>query len=294
MKEERGVPTERGCALVGLMKSSFYYKQVPGRDDELIGELKEIAGNQKRYGYRRAWVVLRRRGQRVNRKRVERLWRKAGLSLPNRRRRRRRRKGSGVPLEARYPRHVWTYDFMLDATEDGRLLRVLTLVDEFTRECFAIRMDRRMPARAVLEILEEVFAEHGAPEFLRSDNGPEFIAELIQAWLVEQQIRTHYIDPGSPWQNAYGESFNDKVRTEFLNMELFYTVREAQLMADAWRVHYNRERPHMSLGYLTPVEFKAWCDGDEKVLSLSPAPGSLRSPRGEGRLKGKTIVGSDL
>jgi len=192
-----------------------------------------------------------------------------------------------VPLKALYPRHVFTYDFMQDQTADGRRLKILTVVDEFTRESIAIRVERRMPAAIVIEVLREAFRRYGAPEFLRSDNGPEFIAEAVQSWLVSQGTKTHYIDPASPWQNAFGESFNDKLRQECLNLEVFETLEEAKVVIARWRRAYNGERPHSSLGYRTPKEFRAaW----EKEFSSSRAPGSLRSPGVRAREEEKLLV----
>jgi transposase InsO family protein len=168
---------------------------------------------------------------------------------------------------------------MQDTTADGRKLKLLTVIDEFTREALAIRIDRRMQALAVLEILSELVAARGAPRFLRSDNGPEFTGRIVQGRLRGRGVQTHYIDPGSPWQNAFGESFNDKVRDECLNREVFYSLEEAPIVVDEGRRHYNEERPHSSLGYQTPREFKAAWKGALSASSLSPAPGSLRSPR---------------
>ena len=159
--------------------------------------------------------------------------------------------------EAIHPNHVWTYDFVFDTTSDSRTLKFLTLVDEFTRECRAIKVERRLPARAVIEVLEQVFAERGMPEYLRSDNGPEFIARAIQSWLKQQQVKTHYIEPGGPWQNGYGESFNGKFRDECLNMEVFYSLAEAKSIVQTWLHSCNSERPRSSLAYQTPAGFAA-------------------------------------
>ena len=223
----------------------------------------------------------------VNLKRVYRLWKKLGLTLSKRPSRKRVCRGGPVPLKALYPRHVFTYDFMQDQTADGRRLKILTVVDEFTRESIAIRVERRMPAAIVIEVLREAFRRYGAPEFLRSDNGPEFIAEAVQSWLVSQGTKTHYIDPASPWQNAFGESFNDKLRQECLNLEVFETLEEAKVVIARWRRAYNGERPHSSLGYRTPKEFRAaW----EKEFSSSRAPGSLRSPGVRAREEEKLLV----
>ncbi|MGH9892939.1 MAG: IS3 family transposase [bacterium] len=262
---ERGVSRRRGCALLGIRKSSFYYEGQDMRKDPLKKEIQEIARANKRYGYRRAWALLRRKGKRVNLKRVYRLWKEAGLGLPRRRPRKRLRLGRSVPLQALHPKHVVTYDFMLDETVDGRRLRFLTILDEFTRESPAIAVERRMPASRVIEVLEKAFETWGWPEWLRSDNGPEFIAKKVREWLAARGVKTHYIDPGSPWQNAFGESFNDKVRGEFLNLELFGTVPGAQVTSDLWRRHYNEARPHSSLGYLTPREFRLKWDAQHQA-----------------------------
>src|SRR5574341_1507061 len=193
----------------------------------------------------------------VNLKRVYRLWKKLGLTLERRPSRKRVRKGGQVPLKALYPRHVWTYDFMVDQTSDGKLLRILTVVDEFTRESVAIRVERTMPAGVVIEALRQAFRRYGAPEFLRSDNGPEFVAWAVQGWLARQGTKTHSIDPASPWQNAFGESFNDKLRQECLNLEVFETLEGAKVVTAGGRRQYNGERPHSSLGYQTPKEYRA-------------------------------------
>jgi putative transposase len=251
---EHGMSIARCCALIGMRRSTFYYKGHGAEDEELVGKLQEIAGEHKRYGYRRAWALLRRRGEWVNVKRVHRLWKETGLGLPRKRFRKRLRKGAGTPLKALHPNHVWTYDFMEDATIDGRKLRVLTVVDEFTRESPTIAVDRRMPASQVIEVLKRAFAERGAPRYLRSDNGPEFIAEAVKKWLASRGTKPYYIDPGCPWQNPYGESFNDKLRGECLNMELFASLPEARIVIEEWRRNYNGERPHSSLGYRTPEE----------------------------------------
>jgi transposase InsO family protein len=161
-----------------------------------------------------------------------------------------------VPVRAEHPGHVWTYDFLKDQCENGRAFRVLTLVDEFTRECLAIEVGRSLGARRVIAVLERVFAEHESPEWLRSDNGPEFIAEAVTPWLAERGSKPRYIDPGCPWQNAFGESFNGRLRDECLNLELFACRREAAVILEARRRLYNTERPHSSLGYRTPNEFR--------------------------------------
>jgi putative transposase len=186
---------------------------------------------------------------------VYRLWKQAGLRL--KRRSKRRRQGHGtVPLRALHPGHVWTYDFVHDTCLNGRKLKMLTVVDEFTREALAIEADTTLPARRVLAVLARLFQQHGAPRFLRSDNGPEFLAKVLTTWLAAQGASTVYIEPGSPWQNGFGESFNGKFRDECLNAEVFLGVAEAKVRIEGWRRQYNEERPHSSLGYWTPHEFK--------------------------------------
>ena len=289
---ERNLSTERGCALLGIRRSSFYYRSRRPSDRKLVEELRTIARENKRYGYRRAWALLRRRGEEVNRKKVERLWRESGLGLPRRRPRKRHQNPLQTPIQALYPGHVVTYDFMLDETMDGRRLRVLTLVDEFSRESPAIEAARRMPARDVIDVLERTFETWGWPEWLRSDNGPEFIARRIREWLALKGVKTHYIDPGCPWQNPYGESFNDKVRSECLSTELFWSVPHARITLESWRRHYNQERPHMSLGYRTPAEYRAeWNRKKKKGNFLFDRPIARRLAPGWGRSKRKNYGG---
>lgn len=254
--KERGVSERQSCALVSLSRSSYRYEPVSREDDrELAARLHSIAEEHPAAGYRMAWAYLRREGVRVNHKRVYRVWREEGLSLPRPRRRRKRKQGA-VPLEALHVNHVWTYDLVHDRTLHGQPLRFLTLEDEYTREGLAIEVDRSLPANRVIEVLERVIAERGAPEYLRSDNGPEFIAQELSNWLQGREVETHHIDPGSPWQNAYGESFNATLRRECLSQEVLHSLREARLVTELWRRWYNEERPHSSLGYLTPVEFR--------------------------------------
>jgi putative transposase len=267
------------------------YPPQPSKDEELLKKLKKLALRHPRYGYRRIWALLKREGERINAKKILRLWRKAGLVL-KRRPSRIRRKGHRVegPLKGTHPRHVVTYDFMFDRTGDGRVLKILTVVDEFTREALAIAVGYRMIATQVMWVLARAFKSAGWPEYLRSDNGPEFIAEALETWLRGRGVVTHHIDPASPWQNAYGESFNGKLRAECLDLEVFETDTEARRVLEAWRIQYNVSRPHSSLGYRTPAEVKRGWEQKEKEVSHLPAPGALRASRGEGGQKGKTIV----
>jgi len=233
----------------------MHYQARPDRNAELRGTMQELAHRHRRYGYRRIYRLLRRRGQKVNKKRVQRLWQRAKLQVV-RPRRKRRRPTQPPPQQATYPKHVWTYDFVKDRCLDGTPLRILTVMDEFTREGLAIAVRRSFPARQVLVVLAGLFEEHGSPAYLRSDNGPEFVALAVRGWLHEQQVQTLYIDPGCPWQNGYEERFNGTVRDECLNSHAFASVAEAQVLCAAYLREYNEERPHSSLGYQTPLEFK--------------------------------------
>jgi transposase InsO family protein len=200
--------------------------------------------------------MLRNEGWRVNHKRVERIWRREGLKVPKKQPKRSRlwlNDGSCVRLRANYPNHVWSYDFMADRTHDGRPLKILTVVDEYTRENLAILVERKLRSEHVVECLSDLFLIHGVPEYLRSDNGSEFTSRLVRHWLSELGVRTLFIEPGSPWENGYIESFNGKFRDELLNGEIFYTLREAQVLIEMWRREYNRIRPHSSLGYRPPA-----------------------------------------
>ncbi len=256
--KRHGLSQSRSCALAGISGSSYRYRRRGGQEGGLVRKLIEIAQEFRFYGYRRAWRQLVACGHKVNHTRVYRLWKLHGLCLPRRRRKKRiRRKKSRLPLGAQYPNHVWTYDFMFDATSDYRRLKILTLVDEYTRESLAIEVGRRIQSRDVKRTLARLFAKRGSPAFLRSDNGPEFLARELLCWLRDQQVQAHHIDPGSPWQNALGESFNDKLRTECLNGETFYSVAEAQVVMNQYRRFYNQRRPHMSLKYQTPTEVAA-------------------------------------
>ena len=220
--------------------------------------MKQLAKKHKRYGYRRITALLRREGRQINVKRVYRIWKQEGLTLPRKRPKRRATGSSGgVAQRAEYPDHVWSYDFVEDRTEKGKTFRNLTIVDEFTRENLAIHVATSIPSRTVIQVLEWLFLTRGVPKYIRSDNGTEFIAQALQDWLKETKCQTLYIQPGSPWENPYIESFNGKFRDECLNQHWFRTVQEAQRTIEEWREEYNHQRPHSSLGYMTPVEFAA-------------------------------------
>ena len=287
-----GLSERRSCAIAGIRRSSYRYRSDSTRDAELLKQIRTLAQKNPRYGYRRIWALLRRERHPVNRKRVWRLWKKAGLAL-KRRPTRKRRAGARVegPLQAAFPRHVVTYDFMFVRTVDGRLLKILTVVDEFTRECLGIVVRIRITAVDVIRILRRIFGRQGWPEFLRSDNGGEFVAEVLERWLLGRNVKTHHIDPASPWQNPFGESFNDKFRTECLNLEPLLDAEDGQRVGQAYRRHYNHQRPHSSLQYQTPAEVYLDWERTRKELFLSPAPSSLRSSQGAGGREEKTMVG---
>jgi putative transposase len=257
---ERGVSQRRACVLVAANRATVQYRARAGCDDELVERLAALAQRHPRYGYRRVWALLRREGWVVNRKRVHRLWRTAQLQVPQRRRRRRLAGVSAVgpaPMQATHPGHVWTYDFVHDVCLNGTKLKLLPVVDEFTRECLAIEVATGLPTARVMRVLARLFVTHGSPQFLRSDNGPEFVAQAIQSWLALQHAATLYIDPGRPWQNGFAESFNGTLRDECLTMQAFASVAEARVEVERFRHEYNEQRPHSRLGYRTPAAFKA-------------------------------------
>ena len=235
-------------------------RRIPrGRDDEeqLIADLVELARCYGRYGYRKIAALLRSRaGWVVNDKRVERIWRREGLKVPARQPKRGRLwlgDGSCIRLRAERPNHVWSYDFVEDRTHDGRKYRMLNIIDEFTHECLAIRIDRRLKAIDVIDVLSDLFILRGVPEHVRSDNGPEFVAKAVQEWIGAVGAKTAYIAPGSPWENGFIESFNARLRDELLDGEIFYTLAEAKIVVESWRRHFNTVRPHGSLGYKPPA-----------------------------------------
>lgn len=222
--------------------------------------MHELSREKPRFGYRRITELIRRDGQRVNEKRVHRLWKEAGLQVPTKKRKRRRigtNENGSIRLEATRPNQVWSYDFLYDRTEDGRQLKLMPILDEFTRECHAIEVGRSITSREVIHKLEELFKLHGRPAFIRSDNGPEFIAEAVSDYLEEQGTETRFIDPGAPWQNSHVESFNGKLRDELLDRELFTTLLEAKALVEQYRKNYNEHRPHSALGYKSPSAFAA-------------------------------------
>lgn len=249
----------QACELVRVARSSARYQpQSHPEEVELMSQIRRLAQENPAYGCPRITALLRRQGCLVNHKRVHRLWKQEGLQLPRRRPRKQRRGPKGeVVNRAEYYNHVWSYDFLEDQTEAGSKLRILTVLDEYTRECLEIRVERSISATKVIDTLEWLGLVRGLPDYIRSDNGPEFVAQAIQQWLQENHCQTLYIKPGSPWENPYIESFNGKLREECLNRYAFANGREAQDIITGWREEYNHHRPHSSLGFQTPAEFTA-------------------------------------
>jgi putative transposase len=245
------------CRLLGQWRGTQRYITTQ-RDDEdaLTRAILQLASQYGRYGYRRITVLLQRAGWDVGQDRVQRIWRRKGLRVPEKQKPRGRlwlNDGFCVRLRPEHENHVWSYDFVSSFTHDGRMLRVLTLMDEFTRKCLALRVARRLNRYDLIETLADVMLIHGVPEHIRSDNGPEFVAQKLRNWLSAVGAKTLYIEPGSPWENGTCESFNGKFRDECLNGEIFYSLKEAQVVIEPWRVQYNEVRPHSSLGYRAPA-----------------------------------------
>ena len=251
------VSERRACQVLGQARSTQRRERhIPDDEARLVAEMVELATHYGRYGYRRITAMLRWEGWKVNHKRVERLWRQEGLKVPSRQPKRRRlwlHDGSCVRLRAAHKDHVWSYDFVHERTHDGRAFRLLTLLDEYTRECLAIEVQRQMNHQDVLDRLAELFVDRGVPEYIRPDNGSEFTAQAVRDWLKAVGVRTLYIEPGSPWENGYVESFNGKLRDELLNVEVFDTLWEAKVLAERWRREYNQRRPHSALAYRPPA-----------------------------------------
>lgn len=269
-----GVSQRRACEVIGQPRASQRYRRLV-RDAQVVLRARtiELALQYGRYGYRRITGLLCREGWAVGPKRIARIWRQEGLKVPRRHRPRRRlwlADGSCVRLRPEHKDHVWAYDFVAARTSDGRPLRLLTIVDEYTRECLAIDVGRSLNSEDVLARLTELFVFRGVPEHIRSDNGSEFTARAVRGWLERLGVKTLYIEPGSPWENGYNESFNGKLRDELLNVEIFDTIQEARVLIEQWRRHYNEVRPHSALGYYPPAP----------VAVLPAAPGSA-PPRRE-------------
>ena len=254
---ELTVSERRACRV--LIQHRSTQRKIPTTPDDeaaLTADIIELTRQYGRYGYRRITALLRSAGWTVNKKRVERIWRREGLKVPAKQPKRGRlwfNDGSCIRLRAERPNHVWSYDFVADRTHDGKAFRMLCIIDEFTRESLAIRVARKLKAHDVIEALSDLFIQRGIPAYIRSDNGPEFVAAALREWIAAVGAKTAYIEPGSPWENGYCESFNGKLRDELLNGEIFYSLKEAKVMIESWRRHYNTVRPHSSLGYRPPA-----------------------------------------
>ena len=247
----------RVCGVIGQPRATQRYQaREPADEVGLTAAIIGYATRYGRYGYRRILALLRRGGWMVNQKRLERIWRQEGLKVPQKQPKRSRlwlNDGSCVRLRPCWPNHVWSYDFVMARTHDGKAFRMLTIIDEYTRECLAIDVSRHFDADAVLYRLTELFVSRRPPDYIRSDNGSEFTARTVREWLSRVGVKTLYIEPGSPWENGYNESFNGKLRDELLNGEIFYTLKEAQILIEHWRREYNTVRPHSALGYRPPT-----------------------------------------
>ncbi|MDQ3499203.1 MAG: IS3 family transposase [Actinomycetota bacterium] len=267
VRRHLGVSERRACEAIGQPRSTQRYVGRPKAEWErwLVERMVGLSRENPRYGYRRVWALLRREGWMVNKKRVHRLWREEGLKVPGGKQRKRLRLAEGGSengcrrKRAGYRDHVWSYDFVMDRTEDGRRLKMMPVVDEHTRECLAIEVERSITAEDVIGTLARLFRQRGAPAFIRSDNGPEFVARTLKRWLAISEVGTLYIEPGSPWENAYSESFIGRFGDELLKREAFAGLVEAKVLVEDYREHHNHRRPHSALGYRTPSEFAASC-----------------------------------
>jgi putative transposase len=254
----QGLSQRRACTLIGVARSALAYRSVKGeRDAPVLGRMAALSAQYPRYGYRRIAIFLGRDGHVMSFGRAHRLWRKARLQVPRKRPRKRIATGRPRPKAPMGANQVWSYDFVFDWCANGQQLKCLTVTDEWTKEGLAIEVDGRIRSARVIEVLERLVYERGAPLYLRSDNGPEFVSRALLAWIVNQGIETALIDPGKPWQNGATESFNGKFRDECLSLEWFRSRAEAKVVIETWRRHFNEVRPHSSLGYLTPAAFAA-------------------------------------
>lgn len=277
------VSERRVCAALGVHRSMVRHPQKQAQDeDRLRADMIRLAGQYGRYGYRRITAMLRTEGWQVNHKRVERLWRQEGLKVPARQKKRKRlylNDGSCVRLRPCWPNHVWSYDFVAERLADGRSFRMLTILDEYTRQCLAIVVEWRLGSDDVLQALADLFLIQGLPAYIRSDNGSEFTAHSLKTWLRELGVHTAYIEPGSPWENGYNERFNGILRDECLNREAFYSLAEARVIIEDWRHEYNHIRPHSSLNYQPPAPL-ARLPGDPASAALHRNHQAKKTPPG--------------
>jgi putative transposase len=259
----RGVSARRACALVGTARSGLKLESKRAvADAPVLARMRELGAQYPRYGYRFIRIFLEREGHKMGVDRAYRLWRHAGLQVPRKRPRKRVAASRPRPTAPRAPNHVWAIDFVFDACADGRHIKCLTIVDEWTHECLAIDVAGSIRANRVVDVLARLVSAHGAPLHLRCDNGPEFVSKALLRWMTSEGIQTAFIDPGKPWQNGVDESFNGRFRDECLGLEWFRTRAEAAVVIESWRRHYNNVRPHSSLDYRTPNEFKKDIEGN--------------------------------
>jgi putative transposase len=311
VEKELDVSQRRACKVVEQPRATQrYVKREDTEDREIVRRLQALSRQHPRFGYRFMTELLRREGLRINRKRVRRLWREAGLKVPIKTVKKRRLGGSENACfrrRAERPNHVWSYDFVMDQTSEGRRLKILAIVDEYTRECLALEVERCIEAVDVVEVLRKIIAVRGVPENIRSDNGGEFIAQVVRKFLQSSGAQTLYIEPGAPWENAYSETFNSRFGDELLKREVFDTLAEAKVLVARYRKEYNEERPHSALNYATPAEYAARCSLSLKLGSsrLAPAAPPLSSPAelvsatdadsdGAAGLKGSPVLGKTL
>jgi transposase InsO family protein len=294
VQQKLDVSERRACLALG--QSRGLQRRAPIRGDEeavLIEDIIRLATQYGRYGYKRITALLRVEGWSVNHKRVERIWRQEGLKVPQKHKKRGRlylNDGSCIRLRACWPNHVWSYDFVADRLIDGTKIRTLTVVDEYTRECLSLRTGYNLKTDDVMDVLTGLFITRGIPDHIRSDNGSEFTSKAIQAWLPKLRVKTLYITPGSPWENGYNESFNGRLRDELLNGETFYTLKEAQVIIEQWRHHYNHIRPHSSLGYKPPAPLARMKDGAFAIAQAS-APSFMHNTCSNTELRPGPIIG---
>ena len=259
MQQKLGVTERRACTVLGqARRTQRRTPRITDEEERLRARIIELATRYGRYGYRRVTALLNQNPNErpVNHKRVERIWKMEGLKVPQKQPKRRRlwlNDGSCIRLRPDHKDHVWSYDFVMAWTANGKAFRILVIIDEYTRECLAMLVARSIPSHKVIALLYELFLLRGVPEHIRSDNGSEFTAKEIRKWLKRVGVKTLFIEPGSPWENGYVESFNSKLRDELLNGEIFTTMTEAQIIIEQWRREYNEVRPHSSLGYRPPA-----------------------------------------
>jgi putative transposase len=255
--KQLGISERRACKTLGQIRGTQRYLPTPKTEREKLRErIIQLATEYGRYGYKTITDILRLEGWDVGRDRVHAIWREEGLQVPQKQPKRRRiwlADGSCIRLRPQFKNHVWSYDFVSEKTHDGRPFRILNIIDEYTRECLASFVARRIRSQDVIFVLAELFIEHGVPQHIRSDNGPEFVAKKLMAWFKQLEVKPLFIEPGSPWENGYCESFNGKMRYQLLDGEIFYSLLEAKVVIESWRRHYNEFRPHSSLGGRPPM-----------------------------------------